>query len=590
MSRDRTPRRLLVVLHADVAGYSSLMEKDEDLTHERVKEAFDRLGESVCRYGGSVVEKRGDALLAEFSQPSDALGAALAFQRDADELTAGIEDDIRPRMRIGINLGEVIADRGTLWGPGVNLAQRVEQLAPAGGVAIADTVFNAVSKSLPVDYTELGQRQVKESVVHAYVARLRTGEEIAPVAHERDKSETRVELGDKPSIAVLPFATMSTDPEQEFFADGLVEDIITALSKLSGIVVIARNSSFVFKNRSVDVRQVADELNVGYVLEGSVRKGGDRIRITAQLIDARNGAHVWAERYDRSVEDMFAVQDEITLIVATEMQANLTEGEQARLRYSTTSNVEAWTHWMRGLAIYRRSVVTKDDLGRARPCWEKALSLDPGSATLNAMLGFMCYADARFGWWDDRQTAIEKGHDYVRRALGLEPANADAYTTLSLLLMLQMRHDEAVAATRRAVELAPGSADVAAFASFVLACSGFPEEALAQIRKAMVLSPKYPPNYLAHLGNACRLCGHFDEAIEALKACAERSPGMGLADLVITYVQKGDYEGARRAAGALMAARPNFTVQLWKDTQFRRDAALLQADAAALREAGLPAR
>jgi len=564
------------------------MEQDEDLTHRRVKEAFDLLDELVCRYGGRVVEKRGDALLAEFAQPSDALGAALTFQREADEQLRSIEDDIRPRMRVGINLGEVIADRGTVWGPGVNLAQRVEQLAPHGGVAISDTVFNSVSKSLPVDYENLGQQQVKESAFRAYVARLRPGAEIQPVAHEATKTTKKTLLKNRPSIAVLPFTTMSGDPEQEFFADGLVEDLITALSKLSGLMVIARNSSFVYKGRSVDVRQVSKELGVDYVLEGSVRKSGDRIRITAQLIDAESGAHMWAERYDRSIDDIFAVQDEITLIIATEMQVNLTEGEQARLRCPTTSNVEAWTHWMQGLSHFRRAVVTKEDFGKARPCWEKALALDPNAASVNAMLGFMCYADARFGWWDDRSTAIEKGRAYVEEALRLDPENADGYSVSSLLLMLQMRHEEAVAAAKRAIELAPGSADAAAYASFVLASSGFPREALVQIEKAMVLSPNYPANYLGHLGNAYRLCGRLDEAIAAFKAYGERSPGMGLSDLVIAYEQKGDHEQARETAEELMASRPYFTVQWWANTQFRSDAAVVEAEKAALRSVGIP--
>lgn len=588
MPHDRAPRKLAVVLHADVAGYASLMERDEDLTHKRVNETFDLLDGAISRYGGRIAERRGDALLAEFAQPSDALGAALSFQGMREEQLAEAEDDIQPRLRIGINLGEVIADRGTLWGPGVNLAQRVEQLAPHGGVAVSDTVFNAVSKSLPVEYSDLGQQQVKEALIHVYVARLRPGENIAPVVHETSESAESTPPPAKPSVAVLPFSTMSDDPEQEFFADGLVEDIITTLSKLSGLVVIARNSTFVYKGRSVDVRQVAKELNVGYVLEGSVRKSGDRIRITAQLIDAHSGAHVWAERYDRSVDDIFAVQDEITLIVAMELQVNLLEGEQARLRYSTTNNVEAWTHWIQGMAHFRRSVITKDDFGQARPCWEKALALDPESASINAMLGFMCYADARFGWWDDRETAVKKGRAYIEKALELDPENADAYSVSSLLLMLQMHHDEAVRDARRAIELAPGSADAAAFASFVLASSGLPKEALVQIEKAMVLSPNYPANYLGHLGNANRLCGRIDEAIAAFKAYGERSPGMGLSDLVITYAQKGDQEEARETAEKLMSARPNFTVESWVNTQFRRDSAALEDEAGALRSAGIP--
>jgi adenylate cyclase len=284
-----------------------------------------------------------------------------------------------------------------------------------------------------------------------------------------------VVLPDKPSLAVLPFLNMSGDAEQDYFCDGLVEDIITTFSKLAGLRVIARNSSFAYKGRAVDVREVANQLGVRYVLEGSVRRSGNRIRITAQLIDAKDGAHLWAERYDRSIDDIFAIQDEITLVLTTEMQVKLTEGEQARLHYTTTNNVEAWTHWVQGLFYYRQAV-TKEHVGRALPHWEKALALDPTSAALNGMLGLTHYIDARFGWWDDRETAVRKARAYAERALQLDPDNPDACTTASLVLLLQDCYDEAAIYARRAVQLAPGSADAATFACFVLATSGFPEE------------------------------------------------------------------------------------------------------------------
>ena len=372
---------------------------------------------------------------------------------------------------------------------------------------------------------------------------------------------------------------MSGDGEQDYFCDGLVEDIITTLSKVAGLRVIARNSSFVYKGRSVDVREAAKQLGVRYVLEGSVRKSGNRIRVTAQLIDAKDGTHLWAERYDRAVDDIFAIQDEITLVVATEMQVKLTEGEQARLRYTTTNNVEAWTYWVQGLSHFRQPV-TKEKFGPARLCWEKALALDPTSAPLNAMLGFMHYADARFGWWDDRETALGKARAYADRALELDPENADAYTTSSLELMMKGRYDEAVEHAKRAVQLAPGSADAATFACFVFASSGYPEEALAQIERAMNLSPNYPANYLGHLGNAYRLTGKIEEAITAFKAYDARNPGSGLTDLVIAYQENGQPDEARRTAERLLAARRDFTIASWLKTQFRRDAARLEADIA----------
>lgn len=409
--------------------------------------------------------------------------------------------------------------------------------------------------------------------------------EPSAVALPSDKID--LSLHDKPSIAVLPFANVSADPEQDYFADGLVEDIITTLSKISGLVVIARNSSFTYKGRAIDVRQVARELGVRYVLEGGVRKSANRIRITAQLIEAGTGAHVWAERYDRAIEDIFAVQDEITLVLATEMQVRLTEGEQARLRYTTTNNIEAWNHWVQGLSHFRRGL-SRAGLTQALKLWQQANALDPSSACLNAMLGFLHYANARFGFWDDRETALRKGGAYVDKALSLDPENSDAHMTRSLLLMLQRRFDDAVLAARKAIEYGPGSADNAVFASFVFDNAGLVQEAVVQIERAMKLSPIFPPNYLGQLGNAYRLAGRYDEAIAAYETYHKRSPGRGVTDLVIIYEQLGQPEKAKAWATQLLLAEPKFTVSSWTDTQFRKDTGRLEAEMAALRAAGLP--
>jgi adenylate cyclase len=368
----------------------------------------------------------------------------------------------------------------------------------------------------------------------------------------------------------------------------LVEDIITTLSKLAGLRVVARNSSFVYKGRSVDVREVAKQLGVQYVLEGSVRKSGSRIRVTAQLIDAKDGSHLWAERYDRAVDDIFAIQDEITLVLATEMQVKLTDGEQARMRYTTTTNVEAWTHWAKGLSYHGRPP-TKDNREAAQLYWEKALALDPRSAPLNAMLGFTHCLDARFGWKDTFETAMGKARVYADRALELDPGNADAYIASGMVLLMEGRHDEAVASARKAVQLAPGSADVVQLAAFILLPSGYPEEAIALCEKSMTLSPNYPAPYLGTLGDAYRQSGRTDEAIAAFEAYHARSPGFGLTDVVIAYQEKGQPGEAKRTAERLMTARPEFTIAGWRKTQFiRRDKGRIEADAAALRAAGLP--
>ena len=576
MSGSEQRTRLVAILAADAVGYSRLMATDEAATVAALDAARAVFRKWTASNQGRVVDTAGDSVL--------------AIQRELDSASREVPEGRQMRFRIGVHLGEIIEKvDGTVYGDGVNIAARLQALAEPGGTTVSDSVRNAVRAKLGASFADLGEQSVKyiAEPVRAFRVTSAGGESPKP---QSPVAESKPSLSDGPSIAVLPFDNMSGDPEQEFFAGGLVDDIITTLSKLSGLLVIARNSSFAYKGKAVDVRAVAKELGVRYVLEGSVRKAGNRIRVTAQLIDARSGSHVWAERYDRELDDIFSIQDEITLILATEMQVKLTEGEQARLRYSTTNNVEAWTQWAQGLAHYRTGIPTKEGLGKARPHWEKALALNPGSATVNAMLGFLSYGDARFSWWDDRDTALTKGRAYVDNALALDPDNADAYMVSGLLHMAQMRYAEAVADARKSVALAPGSADAAVFACFVLASSGFAEEAVVQIEKAMTLCPRYPPNYLGHLGNAYRLAGRIDDAVAAFKEYGRRSPGFGLMDLVIAYQQKGQAEQARQVAAQILAARPNFTVESWASTQFRSDAALVAAEMAALRAAGLPCR
>jgi adenylate cyclase len=485
-------------------------------------------------------------------------------------------------LRIGVHVGDVVVDDTDLLGDGVNIAARLEGIAPVGGVSISEDVWRQVDGKVPAAFYDMGEVALKNVLrpVRVYSAHLgrKSVEKVPSPAMPPE---------DKPTIAVMPFSNLSNDPEQEFFADGLAEDIITTLSKLSGLRVIARNSSFVYKGRVMDIRDVARQLGVRHVLEGSIRRSGARLRISVQLIDGHSDSPIWAERYDRAIEDIFAVQDEITLVLATEMQVRLTEGEQARLQYTTTNNVEAWTQWVQGLSYYRQAV-TKDNCGRALPHWEKALALDPGSAALNGMLGLLHYVDARFGWWDAREAALCKARSYADKALELDPESAVACTTSSLVLLLEGRFDEAVAHARKAVELAPGSADAASFACFVFASAGLPAEAIVHSEKAMRLSPHYPGYYLGHLGHAYRLAGQIENAIAAFKAYEARNPGSGLADLVIAYCQSGYVETAQQTARRLLSRHPSFTIRGWASTQIRRDPEQLEAEKAALRSAGLP--
>ena len=590
MTGERVERRLAAVLAADVAGYSRLMGIDEEGTLAQLKAVRrDLVDPTIASHRGRIVKTTGDGMLVEFASAVDAARSAIEVQRGMAERNADVPQQIRLEFRIGIHVGDIIIDENDIFGDGVNIAARLEGIAEPGGVCISDDAQRQIRGKIDIAFGDMGPQVLKNIVEPMRSWRLLLDENTPSKRSEKPSSEPALlTLRDKPSIAVLPFQNMSGDPEQEHFCDGLVEDIITTLSKLAGLRVIARNSTFVYKGRSVDIREAARQLGVRYVLEGSVRKSGNRIRITAQLIDATDGAHLWAERYDRAMDDIFAIQDEITLVLATEMQVKLTEGEQARLHYTTTSNVEAWTYWVQGMSHHRKAV-TKEEYGQARFFWEKALALDPASASLNAKLGFLHSLDARFGWWDDRETATDKARAYADRALEIDPRNADAYTASSLILLVQRLHDEAVAAARKAVKLAPGAADTAELASHVLTASGFPEEAVLMSEKAMTLSPNYPAVYLGTLGNAYRLSGRTEQAIAAFQAYHARNPGFGLTDIVIAYQQTGRPEEARRAAEQLLTARPNFTVAAWLKTQFsRRDAAQVEADTAALRAAGLP--
>ena len=589
MAEARAERRLAAILATDVVGYSRLMGGDEEGTLAALKSLRKSLIDpKIAEYRGRIVKTTGDGVLVEFASTVDAVRCAIDIQRAMPERNAEVPSGKKIEFRIGINVGDIIVDGDDIFGDGVNVAARLESISEPGGICVSDVVHQQVDGRVEALFADLGDQNLKNIArpVRAYRIALKQAQ--AETAAAPATAPAAFASPDKPSIAVLPFQNMSGDAEQDYFCDGLVEDIITTLSKLTGLQVIARNSSFVYKGRAVDIREAAKQLGVRYVLEGSVRKSGNRIRITAQLIDAMDGAHLWAERYDRAIDDIFAIQDEITLVLATEMQVKLIEGEQARLRYTTTTNVGAWTHWVQGMSHFHQAV-SKEKMGAARICWEKALALDPASAALNAMLGFIHCLDARFGWWDDHETAIDKARAYTAKALEIDPDNAEAYTASSLILLMQRRYDEAVADARKAIQLAPGSALAADLASFVFVPSGYPEEGVLQSEKAIALSPHYPPAYLGTLGNAYRLAGRTEQAIATFKAYHARNPGFGLTDLVIIYQQIGQADEARRTVEQLMAARPNFTIGGWLKTQFiRRDTAQVEADREALRAAGLP--
>ena len=495
MEKDRLNRKLAVILHADVVGSTSLVQQNETLAHERIQTIFHNFSETIKAYGGIAREIRGDALVAEFDRASDAVVAAITFQALNEESDNVLDDDIRPQLRIGISLGEVIIANNTITGAGVVLAQRLEQLADAGGVVVQGNVSETVPTRMPFEFKNLGEQLLKgfDQPVRAFSAKLRPGEELpAPEANEATQAiESRnPQVPDRPSIAVLPFENMSGDPEQEFFADGISEDLITALSRIHWFFVIARNSSFTYKGQAVEVTRVADELGVRYVIEGSVRKSGNRVRISAQLIDATTGHHVWAESYDRGLMDIFELQDEMTQTIAGAVEPELSAAERERAACTPPESLGAWEIYQRGL--WHLWSFTKEDMTEAQRLFQQVHQLDASFAIAYSFESYSHYLDTMLGYTEAPDESLKLAYKTGKRALALDDHDPVAYFALGRVCMMQGKHDDSVAELSRAVELSPSFALAHHGLGFALVLSGQVEEGAEELDKAIRLSPRDP--------------------------------------------------------------------------------------------------
>ncbi|MGH8677720.1 MAG: adenylate/guanylate cyclase domain-containing protein, partial [Burkholderiales bacterium] len=469
----------------------------------------------------------------------DALECAIAIQGELKTQNEPLPDHRRMEFRIGINLGDVIAEEERIYGDGVNIAARVQDLANAGGICISGTTYDQVENKVAVAYEYLGEHAVKNIAKPVRVYRI--GAESARVAVAAPGAE--LAPPSVPSIAVLPFDNMSADPDQEYFSNGIVEDLITDLSKIAGLFVIARNSTFVYKGKPVKVQQVGRDLGVRYVLEGSVRKVGDRVRITGQLVDASNGHHVWADRYDRRLDDVFAVQDEITHNIVDALAVTLTRGDQQRSEGRRTDQIEAYDCLLRGLDYLNRS--TREANREAQRMFERAIELDADYAEAYAQLSRACFRDWTFGWTRDPQT-LDRALELAERAAALDDLLAAAHRSLGMVLLWKKAHQRAIAEARRAVSLAPNDAE----SHYVLAeVSGWshPNEAIASVQTAMRLNPHYPPNYLSTLGHSYYLMRRYEEAMTELKRAINRNPDWlpAHAYLSATYAELGRLDEAQ---------------------------------------------
>ena len=574
-------RKLAAILSADVKGYSRLMGEDETATVRTITAYRELMAKLIQRHRGRVVDSPGDNLLAEFASVVDAVDCAVEVQHQLKTRNADLPENRRMEFRIGINLGDVIEEQGRLYGDGVNIAARVESLAEAGGICISGSAYEQVENKLDLAYTYLGEHIVKNIVKPVRVYQVLM-ESDATVSRNTEAPD----LPDKPSIAVLPFVNMSGDPEQEYFSDGMTEDLITDLSKISGLFVIARNSVFTYKGNPVKIQQVSKDLGVRYVLEGSVRKAGDRVRITAQLVDAITGGHLWAERYDRNLGDIFALQDEVTQNIVAVLAVKLGEGERKRLLYSKTENVVAYDYFLRGLEYFNR--FTKEANMKARQMFEKAIELDSHYAFAYVKLAWTHLTDWMVGWSQDPES-LDRTLELAQKAISLDDSMEGTYCLLGNIYLWKKQHEEAIALYEKFIALNPNFADGLSEFGNILNFSGKPEEAIDFIEKAMRLDPLYPAYNLFNLGHARYLIGQREDALAAMKGALEYNPNFfpPRAFLAAIYIELSRINEARAQVTEILKRSPETTLEVWRQRLPYKDPAVLERVVAALQKAGL---
>jgi adenylate cyclase len=584
-------RRLTAILAADVVGYSRLMGEDETGTLERLKCLRKELVQpKITERKGRIVKLMGDGLLAEFPSVVEAVQCAVDIQESMIGRETDLPGEQRIRLRIGVNLGDIIVEGSDIYGDGVNVAARLESLANPDGICVSGTVFDHVRGKVGLDFADLGEQEVKniDQPVQVYGIILDGEADAGEVVQSFPGSAPVLELPDKPSIAVLPFTNMSDDQEQEYLSDGISEDIITALSKISKLFVVARNSTFTYKERAVDIKKVGREQGVRYVLEGSVRRSGDKLRITAQLIDATTGDHVWAQRYDRIVQDVFALQDEITREVTSALQVELTEGEQARLWASGTQNLEAWE-----IVIQIPELIfshQKEKVLISRRLADQALQLDKNYAEAWTMLGISHWEEVFNGWSEDPAASLDLALDAVSRSRTIDDSNPDTFAALTWIHLSLRKYDQAFDLAQQAMALGPNNSFVTGVASDVALFCNRPHDMIVLLNKAMRLCPIYPTWYLSGLAWAYLLMDRREDAIASAQTSIDIDPDypFNYMVLAIAFAELEREQEARTAVENLLRIDPKYSLRTFAEFQPFRDAEVLDRHIEGLRKAGLP--
>ncbi len=555
MAEERVERRLAAILAADVVGYSRLIEQDEEDTRARLRGLHTELIDPrIAADGGRIVKSAGDGVLVEFASVVDAVRNALAIQTAIASRNEDVPEERKIVFRVGINVGDVIVEGDDIHGDGVNVAARLEGLCGPGEIYVSGAVHDQVANKLSVDFDDLGEQTVKNISRPIRVFRVGVGSgasvETAAVAPPEDR----------PSVAVLPFDNMSGDAEQEYFSDGISEDIITDLSKISGLFVIARNSSFSYKGTSPDVRKVARELGVRYILEGSVRKAANRVRITAQMVDGATGGHLWAERYDRNLEDIFAVQDEITRTIVDALKVELDLEERSQLGNPATTNIEAYDLTLRGRSLLYSH--TREENAEAKGLFEQAIALDPDQISAYWGLSVALFTAYTNGWDDATEETLEHGISIAKQAIEIAPADPQGHWVLALGELWKQNLDGALSAINAAVALAPNHAEVYATRGYILSFAGQSAEAMENLAKSMRLDPQFPTIWLHFLAHAHFIAGDYDEAAALLKRRIRRQPDTDISRglLVSCYGHLGLVSEAKEEWARLLEVNPDYSI------------------------------
>jgi adenylate cyclase len=630
MSAESFKRKLTAILSADVKGYSRLMGDDEAETVKTLTAYRKIMGELIQQHRGRVIDSPGDNILAEFGSVVDAVQCSVAVQNEFKARNAELPENRRMEFRIGVNLGDVIEEENRIYGDGVNIAARLEALADPGGICISKTAFDHIESKLPLGYQFLGEQTVKNIAkpVGAYkvlmeprvlpVEEKKKAKEITfwhrkpvlagavavlvviigvavwnfysrtPKTESASKEKMAFALPDVPSIAVLPFVNMSGDAKDEYLTDGLTEQIINGLSKIGKLFVIARNSTFVYKGKAVKIQKVAEDLGVRYVMEGSVQRSGDRIRVTAQLIDALTGRHIWSEQYDRDLKDIFALQDEITMRILQAVRVELTEGEQARVWIRRgTENLKALEKNYQGNAFVRR--VTKQDNDTARHLYEEANALDPNFIWPYVNIGWTHFWDARYAWSESPAKSLQTAFDFAQKALTMDDSIDGAHSLLGAIYQVKGQYDKAFSEAERAVSLNPNGADAHMILAGIVGCLGRWEESVLYAKKSIRLNPVPQLSNFFVLGRAYFMTSHYDEAIVELKKAVQMNADFLLGHIYLAecYSSMGRDVEVNAELREVLRINPKFSVESYAKTLPYKDKADIEREVAALRKAGL---